>query len=254
MAKSPTFLTKTSKKRHKKGLKPADGESGATSVRGHAASLESDNQRLYHRVAALEKELEHCKREISKAAAQEVGAEKLLAQQFVATELQHGDLASLYVASTRLQSSLKRQDILAAIREIASNLIGAEEMALFEVDHLNSQLLLADGFGSHAKKFSQIGLGEGPIGRVASSGEHFFHDVNGAEQERGNERIPTACIPLKVGGEVWGVIVIFRLLPQKERLVALDYQLVELLSNQAGIALYCANLARERLSSAKIIA
>ncbi len=253
MAKSPTFKG-TSKRRPKTRLELTERRAEPISARPPENTLESDNQSLRLRVADLEKELERCQAELSKAAALEVGAETLLAQRFVATELQHGDLASLFVASMRLQSSLNRPDILSAIREIASNLIGVEEMALFEIDRITHRMSLTDGFGSCGDRLSQVRIGEGPIGEVALSGEPFFHDVNGPVLCVDNNGLPKACIPLKVDGEIWGVIAIFRLLPQKNRLVALDYQLLELLSTRAGIALYCAKLAGERLFTAKTTA
>ena len=253
MKNSPTFKG-TSKRRQKTGLEPTERGAEPISKVSFITDVESDNQRLRLKVADLEKELEMCQAELSSVAALGVGAETLLVRQFVATELQHGDLASLFVASMRLQSSLKRQDILAAIREIVSNLIGVEEMALFEIDRLTLKLSLADGFGNRGDDLSQIRVGEGPIGQVALSGEAIFHDANEPGVSHHNQRLPRACLPLQVDGEVWGVIVIFRLLPQKDRFVALDYQLFELLSNRAGIALYCAKLAGERLSIAKITA
>lgn len=235
-------------------LKPLKGKPVKKAPSRIGTPVERDNQKLRRRVADLERELERCHAELSKLAASGVGAETLLARRFVAMELQHGDLASLLVASMRLQSSLKRQDILGAIREIVSNLVGVEEMALFEIDRLTLKLPLADGFGSHGGDLSEIRFGEGPIGSAASTGESFFHDVNEHGTSLDHQRCPRACIPLKVDGEVWGVIVIFRLLPHKERFVALDYQLFDLLSTRAGIALYCAKLADERLSIAKISA
>jgi hypothetical protein len=55
--------------------------------------------------------------------------------------------------------------------------------------------------------------------------------------------MPITCIPLKVEAKPWGVILIFRLLPQKDRLLLRDYQLFKLLSSQAEIALYGAETA-----------
>ena len=44
------------------------------------------------------------------------------------------NLASLYVATHRIHSSLERADVLVAIEEVIVNLIGAEELAIFESD------------------------------------------------------------------------------------------------------------------------
>ena len=223
-------------------------------VRRQAAVVEGENQRLRNRVAELEKQLERLQTELSDAVVQGSGGDGLLAQQFVATELQHGDLASLFVASRRLQATLRKQEVLAAIREIVINLIGVEAMAVFENHPRTSTLSLIDYYGNGWANHSNISVGEGPIGRVALTGDYYFHDLKGTEQDPGNADMPTACVPLKVDGVVWGVMVILRLLPQKDRLVALDYQLLDLLSTQAGIALHCAELSAERAAAREIMA
>ena len=227
---------------------------GLVPVRRQAAVVEGENQRLRNRVAELEKELERLQTELGDAVVQGSGGDGLLAQQFVATELQHGDLASLFVASRRLQATLRKQEVLAAIREIVINLIGVEAMAVFENHPRTSTLSLIDYYGNGWANHSNISVGEGPIGRVALTGDCYFHDLKGTEQDPGNADMPTACVPLKVDGVVWGVMVILRLLPQKDRLVALDYQLLDLLSTQAGIALHCAELSAERAAAREIMA
>jgi hypothetical protein len=227
---------------------------GLAPARRRAASIESENQHLRHRVAELEKALERMQREICDEVVQGAGEGRLLARQFVATEQQHGDLASLYVASTRLQATLRRQELLAAIREIVINLIGAEEMALFENNPEASTLSLIDSYGNASANYPGIRLGEGPIGRVALTGDFYFHDANRARQELGDADEPTACVPLKVDGTAWGVIVIYHLVPQKDRLVELDCQLFYLLSTQAGVALRCAELNAERTPAWEVLA
>jgi hypothetical protein len=136
---------------------------------------------------------------------------------------------------------------LGAIREIVINLIGAEEMAIFEIDPLASTLSLIDFYGNSTANYLKIRIGEGPIGSVALSGQYYFEAGEIAGQKPGDGQKPTACVPLKVDGVVFGVIVIIHLLPHKEGLVALDYQLLDLLSTQAGIALYCTKLKAEQL-------
>jgi len=222
---------------------------GLAAARRRAASIESENQRLRNRVAKLEKTLKKMQREVCDEVAHGAAGGKFFARQFVATELRHGELASLYVASTRLQATLRRQELLAAIREIVINLIGAEEMALFENIPEALMLSLIDSYGNASANHPDIRLGEGPIGRVALTGECYFHDANRAGQKPGDADVPTACVPLKVDGTAWGVIVIYRLLPQKDRLVELDYQLFDLLSTQAGVALRCAELNAKRTAA-----
>jgi GAF domain-containing protein len=178
-----------------------------------------------------------------------VDGERLLARQCVATELEHGTLANLYVASTRLQATLRSQEVLAAIREILINLIGVEEFAVFENDAKSSTLSLIDCCGTALVDRSKIPLGEGPIGQIALTGDCRFRDADCAGQQSGDVDIPLACVPLKMDGTLWGVIVILRLLPQKQFFEARDYQLIELLSRQAGVALCCAKFSDERTAA-----
>ena len=251
MGKAPRG-TRISKARPKNPRDIPATPGGLVPVHTQPAAVDGESQRLRNRVAELEKKLERLQTELSDAVVQGSVGDRLLAQRFVATELQHGDLASLYVASTRLQATLKKQEVLAAIREIVINLIGVEEMAVFENHPRTSTLSLIDYYGSERANHSKILVGHGLIGRVALTGGCYFHDLKGTEREPGNANMPTACVPLKVDGVAWGVIVILRLLPQKDRLVALDYQLLDLLSNQAGIALHCAELSAERAAAREI--
>ena len=48
----------------------------------------------------------------------------------------------------------------------------------------------------------------------------------------------TACIPLSLDGQLMGAIAIFRLLPQKPNLEAIDYELFDMLAIHAAIALH----------------
>jgi len=52
----------------------------------------------------------------------------------------------------------------------------------------------------------------------------------------------TACIPLKLGGDIVGGIVVFRLLGHKGELTRVDREVFELLATHAATALYCSGL------------
>src|SRR6059058_2900199 len=58
-----------------------------------------------------------------------------------------GNQAKVYAARMRLQNALDQADALDAIREIAGNLIGSEEVAVFKVDKKRSELWLYWSFG-----------------------------------------------------------------------------------------------------------
>jgi hypothetical protein len=209
-----------------------------------ASSVEGENRKLRRRVAAMERQFGLLQGGLDGTVARDGGRPRFVDHQWVAAELNHGDLATLYVASTRLQGTLKMEGVLAAIREIAMNLLGVEAMAVLKHDPETSRLSMIDCYGDVPARRHDLSLDEGSIDDAAASGDCYFNDVISPGRDPGESDSPVACVPLKVDGAVWGVIVIFRLLPQKERLVALDFQLFELLSAQAGVALHGCELSK----------
>jgi hypothetical protein len=219
---------------------------GSESARRHASSVKGENRKLRRRVAALEKELGRLRGGFGRTVARESGGRRFVDHQWVAAELNHGDLANLYVASTRLQGTLRLEGVLASIREIVMNLLGVEAMAVLKHDSETSTLSMIDCIGDVPAHRLDLSLDEDPTDGIADGGDCYFRGLFSAGRDRGEVNSPVACVPLKVDGAVWGVIVIYRLLPQKEWLVALDFQLFELLSAQAGVALHCCELRGER--------
>src|SRR3979411_1584078 len=73
-----------------------------------------------------------------------------------------GDQAKVYAARMRLQNALDQADALDAIREIAGNLIGTEEVAVFKVDKKRSELWLYWSFGVDPNKHSVLEVARDP--------------------------------------------------------------------------------------------
>jgi transcriptional regulator with GAF, ATPase, and Fis domain len=242
MAQRPT------KKRNSQVRRDASGKMRDTPAMmpraGLWAALESDNRWLRDRVGELEAQLEQLRGDLASALAVNDSSETHYEGKAVAAEAYHGDLATLYVASTRLQATLRSEELLAAIREIIVNLIGVEEMAVLKNDPATLTLSLVDAFGNAPGHYLNIALGDHRIRRVVATGDAYFHAAAHGTCAEANTLV--ACVPLKVNDSVWGVIVIFRLLSHKDRLVALDHQLMDLLSAQAGVALRCSELAAQR--------
>jgi hypothetical protein len=163
-----------------------------------------------------------------------------LSQSLVESEKRNSQLASLYVASYRLLGTLDREEVLRTIQEIVVNLIGSEEMAIFEPSGHPEALSLAVSLNVECGP--EVPLDGGPISRVARTGKPWFTG-DGAPGVQSDPRL-TACIPLKLGDKVTGVLAIYRLLPQKPGLEPIDRELFELLSVQAATALYCTALHR----------
>ena len=154
----------------------------------------------------------------------------------VESEAQVANLASLYVAVTSVHGALDRPSVLSSVQEIVTNLIGSEEMAIFETDSARGRLTLLASIGIEPGPYQEIGLGEGAIGRAAATGERVIRNEGGSLTEDGDAAL-TACIPLKVAGRIVGVLAVFRLLPHKGSLDAIDIDLFDVLAAHAASAL-----------------
>ena len=164
-------------------------------------------------------------------------------EQYVGVEQQNTDLASLYVASYRLHATLDRGEALSIVQDIICNLIGSEEIAIFEADEQWLRACRSSRLsGSSRGRFASVPLGRGVIGRCARTAEIFLTGRDDAAGLRPEEKDLSACIPLHFDGRLLGVVAIFRLLPQKTGLVALDHELFDLLATHAARALYCTEL------------
>lgn len=164
-----------------------------------------------------------------------------LNERCTALETEVGTLSNLYVASQRLHETLDRAEVLRAIEEILINLVGSEELAIFELDARGARLSLISSFGLPPQLFASRPLDDGPLGRAVRSGRTVV--VGDDEPQPAGEPKLTACVPLVVRERVIGVIAIYQLLPQKPRLEPVDRELFELLTTAAATALHCAAMA-----------
>jgi hypothetical protein len=143
----------------------------------------------------------------------------------------------LYVAAVRLAEAVEdRGVVLATIRELLADVLGSEEVAIFELDGARGVLLQVHGVGEAPAALDEVPLGHGRIGQVALTGAPFVAEGPVAPGE------PCACVPLEVEGDVLGAVAVFGLLPQKEGLEPGDLQLLELIRRQGACALVRAYL------------
>lgn len=152
------------------------------------------------------------------------------------SEAQVSNLASLYVAVTSVHGALDRPTMLSSVQEIVTNLIGSEEMALFETDASTGRLTLLTSVGIEPGSYQEIAIGDGAIGRAAATGERLIRPEGGSLTEDGDASL-TACIPLKVADRIVGVLAVFRLLPHKGCLDTIDLDLFDVLAAHAASAL-----------------
>ena len=131
-------------------------------------------------------------------------------EQLAAAEQRIGHLAKLQAAVRELHEAAMPADVLTAIKEIVANLIGCEEMGIY-ARRPDGGLTLLDGIGVDA-------------------------------DHEGTEASAVVSVPLHLNGRVVGIIALFKLLPQKSGIEAVDQELFSLLSTHAARALHHAGL------------
>ena len=223
-------------------------------LRTRMAAAESDKVRAQEQLLALQEQVERDRREHAQLEQRLIEIEvenQNFSERFLEVELNNSNLANLYVVSYRLHGTLERSEVLSVIEEIIINLIGSEELAVFEVDEQGEFLTLVSSFGIEPDKYRRIPIGSGLIGGVAVDGRPYIAERRGYDaSQKENDLI--ACIPLKLGDRVTGAVAMFSLLPQKHGLGSLDYELFDLLATHAAMALYCSGI-QERLRVAAVV-
>jgi regulator of replication initiation timing len=158
------------------------------------------------------------------------GENQHFAAQYQHIEEQSSNLANLYVASYQLHTSVDRNTVLNTIQEIVINLIGSEQLAIYERD--GAAFKPVASFGLDEERLAPV-TGEYAVEKLGEG--HIFGDAD--------DRQPlTACVPLQINDRVEGAILVFRLLEHKPELQPVDHELFELLAVHASTALYCATL------------
>jgi len=230
-------------------------------LRRLTASLESDKSRLLsekmnlqEKLLTLREELDriyHEQSDLRRQLAEVEAANQQHSRQYVDVEQQNNNLANLYVASYQLHSTLDRGEVLAAIKEIVINLIGCEELGIYELSADGAALRLVGSFGIDPAAYATVPVGSGIIGNTALSGEIYLPGKGIQHGRTPRETNLTVCVPLKLGEKVSGALAVFRLLPQKKGLEAIDYELFNLLATHAGTALYLTRLHSDMVNSMK---
>jgi DNA repair exonuclease SbcCD ATPase subunit len=216
-----------------------------------------ENEKLHTLVAALEQERSEHKNE-AVAAKEELGRQREhrdelerqirnireehedITNRYEEIEQQNNDLANLYVASYRLHESLSREQVISVIEEIVINLIGSDELAIFEKRNGGLELAAFHGIDPDSLESAARGSKEAErvkdvVEQVMRSGERYLAS---AEERARSESNLTACVPLMRSSESIGAIAVFRLLDHKPELEPLDLELFDLLASHAAVALH----------------
>jgi regulator of replication initiation timing len=217
-------------------------------LRKLVASLESEKSRLLYDKMSLQEKALGLREELDRVRTDQEELRRRLSdartesakysQQYVQVEERNNDLANLYVASYQLHSTFDRAEVVSAVQEIVINLIGSEEMALFELEEESGQLRLIGSFGIDEEVWKIVPKGEGLIGGAVEQGVSVLPGRHHGLSPTAAERGLTAAIPLQLGERVVGAVVVWGLLEHKGGLEDLDYELFDLLGTHAATALY----------------
>lgn len=202
-----------------------------------AAKEEIDRQRMQRN--ALEQQIQEIRQE-----------HEDISQRYHEIERQNNDLANLYVASYRLHESLNRAEVISVIQEIVINMIGSEELAIFELE--DGELKLTASHGIDLERLESVALDSSEVERVRDLADQVMRSgkryLASPEERARSESHLTACVPLMFSSEGIGAIAVFRLLGHKPDLEPLDLELFDLLASHAALALHCSKPDSEGVS------
>lgn len=164
-----------------------------------------------------------------------------LAAMYLRLEEQCEALTNVYVVSYRLQGTLDGSEVMRIVKDVLIELVGAEEFAILMFDDEKGQLNLIESEGAEDRiPGGVLPAGEGIVGQVTTSGQSlFFEPETRTDRETA---LPLAAIPLRMDEGCVGVVVIYKLLTQKQGLTSVDHQLLELLATHAATAFVTAQI------------
>lgn len=205
------------------------------------AQVKSDNaiRELISKIEELETEKKRLMSQFHEVEAQQ----GQYAATFAEVEAELANLASLYVASNQLHSTLSLRGVIRQLKEMLAQLVGARSYAIYFVSDDGSRLLPIAFEGVKAEELAPVKVGEGPIGHAFSSGSAEV--AEDADVSHRSVTEPAASVPLRIEDRLIGVVAIFSTLPQKTRFLPVDYEFFKLLAAHAASAIVAARLFAE---------
>lgn len=154
-------------------------------------------------------------------------------------EAENAKLASLYVASYQLHSTLDLPTVVRRIKELLAQFVGARALAIYVADPDRDAVVPIASEGVPPSSLHAVRGGEGAIGEAYSTGRAQW--VEG-DSTSGTVERPAACIPLRLADQPAGVIVVFATFEQKPSFVDVDFELFKLLGAHAAWAIVASRL------------
>jgi len=141
-------------------------------------------------------------------------------------------------ARKRLRECTDQKDACEAIREIVSNLLGCEEMALVQLDRTSDGFSLIWSFGIEPRTFHLPEAFRESALPCVVAGEPYIDEGSGNAKNADPAEKASAFVPIQFEGKTAGVLALLRLLPQKTKIDELDRGLLAVVSREAGKPLF----------------
>lgn len=145
-------------------------------------------------------------------------------------ERQNASLLNLYVATHQLRSSLDLSKVLQVVREIVVNLLGSEYFEVVLYDAPEDRPLCLTRMNASVETFPSR-LCEAIVLETLHNGT--LYASTGDDGKAGQ-----VCVPLKLDGNMLGALVVHSFLPHRLALEDIDFELIELLSEDVANVIY----------------
>jgi hypothetical protein len=148
----------------------------------------------------------------------------------------NSSMMSMYVSSFQLHATLDLGEVVRVIEEILVNFIGARSYAVLLTDEDGSFRVGAEN--GLEGRLPQAGIRpRGVLAEVLGSQSAYVHTSSRPAREG-----ILAAVPLLMGRNIVGALLVFSLLAQKDRFLKNDVELFSLLGGHAASALVSARL------------
>jgi len=148
----------------------------------------------------------------------------------------NSSMMSMYVSSFQLHATLDLPEVVRVIEEILVNFIGARSYAVLLTDEDGSFRVAAEN--GLEGRLPQAGIRpRGVLAEVLGSQSAYVHTSSRPAREG-----ILAAVPLLMGRNIVGALLVFSLLAQKDRFLKNDVELFSLLGGHAASALVSARL------------
>lgn len=150
----------------------------------------------------------------------------------------HTTWSRLYAASQKLSQAVRENTVADMVLEIASNLMGCEEIAILRLDADYKQISFLSGVGVTAKhRHALLGHAEQLVAEIQRGQVRVVDSKVPADEFLASLGI-TALVPLSQGHDAEGAIVFFNLLPQRQGFDSRDRELMGLFAIYVGPSLF----------------